>query len=81
MAQKSFNKVDQKKETPTQVFCCKFCEMFKNNNNCRFYLFIFSNENNVAKLAFDMRGNCFNRLCYRIENCNSFQKSLKKGIL
>ena len=44
--------------------------------NCRF-LFLFSDENNLAKLSFDMWGNCSNKLWYRLETCNSFLKSLQ----
>ena len=79
-----------KKETPKQVFFCKFCEIFKKTffmkhlqsrllfflKNYRF-LFLFSDENNIAKLAFDICGNCSNRLWYRLETCNSFLKSLQ----
>ena len=38
---------------------------------------MFSDENNIAKLAFNMRGNCSNRLWYSLETCNSFLKSLQ----
>ena len=42
-----------------------------------FFVLIFSDENNIAKLAFDMWGNCSNRLWYSLETCNSFLKSLQ----
>ena len=35
---------------------------------------IISDENNIAKLAF---GNCYNRLWYSLETCNSLLKSLQ----
>ena len=42
-----------------------------------FSVLIFSDENNIAKLAFDMWGNCSNRLWYSLETSNSFLKSLQ----
>ena len=60
-----------KKETSAQVFFCKFCETFKNT------FFMEHIQWHIAKLAFDMWGNCFNRLWYNLETCNSFLKSLR----
>ena len=61
---KIFNKVDLK-ETPAQVFLCKFWKNFKNSFFLRtplvaasilkklpLSILIFSDENNIAKLAF-----------------------------
>ena len=42
-----------------------------------FSVLIFSDENNIAKLAFDMWGNCSSRLWYSLETYNSFLKSLQ----
>ena len=79
-----------KKETPKQALFCKFCEIFKKTffmehlqwrflfflKNYRF-LFLFSDENDIAKSDFDIWGNCSDRLWYRLETCNSFLKSLQ----
>ena len=86
LAQKIFNKVDQKRD---RCFSVKFVKSLRRPflwntysggfyffKNCRF-LFLFSDENNLAKLSFDMWGNCSNKLWYRLETCNSFLKSLQ----
>ena len=78
------------KETPTQVLFRKFFAIFKNTfftehlqwrllflKKLPFSVLIFSDENNIAKLAIYMSVNCSNRLWYSLKTCNSFFKSLQ----